>query len=121
MSDDIHEGLDITRAHPDCTPLILAAAAGVIDDVSSVGDYGNHVKVKTTVGTQVYVLWYCHLMSMFVVEGQQVKAGDPIGVMGTTGNSTGVHLHLNCQKIGAATPPGSPVASVIDPEPLIDW
>lgn len=119
--DDIHEGLDITRAHADCTPLILNGAAGVVTEVSSAGAYGNHVKVSSTVSGVEYVVWYCHMAQMFVVRGMTVKAGDPLGVMGSTGNSTGLHLHLNVQKAGAPTPPGSPVPNVINPEPLIDW
>lgn len=119
--DDVHEGLDITRAHSDCTPLILAAADGTVTEVSSVGAYGNHVKIKSVNGADTYVLWYCHMSHMFVAAGQAVKVGDPIGVMGSTGNSTGLHLHLNCQKVGAPTPAGSPVPNVIDPLPLIVW
>ncbi len=119
--DDIHEGLDITRAHADCTPLIRAGVAGVVSEVSSVGDYGNHVKVKVTVGAQGYVLWYCHLERVLVSVGQPVAAGVYVGVMGTTGNSSGLHLHLNVQKVGAPTPAGSPLPSVLDPQPLIDW
>lgn len=117
--DDIHEGLDLAPAHKDCTPLVRAGVDGVVVEVSNVGAYGNHVKVKTTVGTQAYVLWYCHLERILVVMNQTVKAADYVGVMGSTGNSTGMHLHLNCQKVGAPTPAGSPVPSVINPEPLI--
>lgn len=119
--DDIHEGLDITHKHSDCMPLILNGAAGVVMDVSSAGDYGNHVIVSTVIGSQEFRAWYCHMAQMFVSRGQVVKAGDLLGVMGRTGNSTGVHLHLNVQKIGAPTPAGSPVPMVIDPEPLIQW
>lgn len=117
----IHEGLDITRFHADCTPPIRAGVDGVVSEVSSVGDYGNHVKVKVMVGAQAYVIWLCHLEKILVTQGQTVKPNDYVGIMGTTGNSTGLHVHLNVQKVGAPTPAGSPVPSVIDPEPLIQW
>ncbi len=119
--DDIHEGVDITHAHADCNPVIRSGADGEVIDVSTIGDYGNHIKIQTVVGAQTYVCWYCHLASMNVVKGQHVAALETIGVMGSTGNSTGLHLHLNVQLLGAPTPKGSPVASVIDPFPLIDW
>lgn len=121
IDDDIHEGLDITRRHADCTPLILNGADGVVMDASSAGSYGNHVVVSSVVGGQEWRVWYAHMAQMFVSKGQVVKAGAVIGVMGSSGNSSGVHLHLSLQKIGAPTPQGSPLANVVDPEPLVEW
>jgi uncharacterized protein YgiM (DUF1202 family) len=116
-----HEGVDITRKHPDCAPLILAPCDGVVMDVSSAGAYGNHVVISSVVSGQEYRVWLAHMAQVFVVKGQQVRAGAVVGVMGSTGNSTGLHLHLSVQKVGAPTPKGSPLSSVIDPEMLLDF
>lgn len=53
--------------------------------------FGNYVVVKDEKG---FFNYYAHLDSIAVQEGQQVKDGDMIGVQGSTGNSTGKHLHL---------------------------
>lgn len=119
VNESIHEGLDMTRSHGDCTPLIRAGVDGTVESVSGDGSYGNHVKVRVVAGGQTYILWYCHLERWFVTAGQRVQSSDYIGVMGSTGNSTGIHLHLNVQKLGALTPPGAVVPSVVDPLPYI--
>jgi len=48
---------------------------------------------------------YWHLSEMYVVEGQEVSAGDTIGLVGTTGRSTGAHLHWELQINGVAVDP----------------
>lgn len=112
--DDQHEGVDLAPAHKDCTPLILAGADGIVLDVSSIGDYGVHLKLKHAVGADTFVTWYCHMRRVFVIAGQSVKAGDAIGIMGSTGNSTGVHCHVNVQWIGHGLS-GFVVPDVVDP------
>lgn len=54
-------------------------------------EWGTYCRVEKTDGTKEY---YCHLDSLFVKAGQTVKAGDPIGMEGVTGNVTGRHLHF---------------------------
>ena len=53
--------------------------------------YGNHVAIQHQGGE---VSWYMHLVSSGLQEGASIKRGDPIGVLGTTGRSTGPHLHF---------------------------
>jgi murein DD-endopeptidase MepM/ murein hydrolase activator NlpD len=92
-----HEGLDLIPTGSDWS--VLAAEDGVVvkdDDIagSPLSDpYGKfvtlwHPSIKKA--TQ-----YAHLTSNVVSLGQQVKKGEKIGTMGTTGNSSGAHVHLN--------------------------
>ena len=61
------------------------------------GGFGNYVAIrhtgKTPSGQAIFSI-YAHLSSNSVAENQQVKAGDPIGLVGNSGSSTGPHLHL---------------------------
>jgi murein DD-endopeptidase MepM/ murein hydrolase activator NlpD len=84
-----HTGIDL--AGPRGTP-ILAAADGVvaIAEASTVG-YGNHVIIAHANGM---LTLYGHLEAMLVQPGQTVKAGQMIGLLGSTGNSTGPHCHF---------------------------
>lgn len=59
--------------------------------------YGRHIEITSLPynkgGEQRFAV-YGHLLSFIVKDGQYVPAGEPIGVMGSTGDSTGIHLHL---------------------------
>ena len=92
-----HTGLDF--AAPSGTP-IRAIANGVISSVSYDGAYGNKTVLTLEDGTE---LWFCHQTSYTVSEGQEVRAGDVIGYVGSTGNVTGPHLHLEVRP-GAGDP-----------------
>lgn len=83
-----HTGLDIATSAG--TP-IKVVADGVIIDASYHGAYGNLVKVDHGNGLET---WYAHTSTMYVSEGQKVEAGEVIAAVGSTGNSTGPHLHL---------------------------
>lgn len=83
-----HTGLDI--AAPNGTP-IKVVAAGTVTCAKRSGAYGNLVKVNHGNGVET---WYAHTSKMNVVEGQTVEAGEVIALVGSTGNSTGNHLHL---------------------------
>lgn len=58
--------------------------------------WGENIILRTTDGK--YDIIHAHLSSTKVKQGEKVKAGDVIGIMGTTGNSTGVHLHYEVRK-----------------------
>jgi murein DD-endopeptidase MepM/ murein hydrolase activator NlpD len=83
-----HTGLDF--AAPDGTP-IRSVAAGTVKEVGYAGAYGNQTIISAKDGTEV---WYCHQSTTDVQPGQQVSAGQVIGAVGSTGNTTGPHLHL---------------------------
>lgn len=92
-----HTGTDI--AAPNGTP-ILAAADGVVITANGVdrwgGSYGYYVKLDHG-GLQTL---YAHCSSICVTTGQQVQAGQAIGYVGSTGRSTGNHLHLEIVENG---------------------
>lgn len=83
-----HTGLDI--AAPKGTE-IKAVAKGTVIYAQRDGSYGNLVKIDHGNGVET---WYAHTSKMLVTVGQEVKAGDVIALVGSTGNSTGPHLHL---------------------------
>jgi murein DD-endopeptidase MepM/ murein hydrolase activator NlpD len=64
------------------------------------GPYGRLVKVRMSNGDE---LWYAHLSAISVDVGQKLISGDRIGKVGSTGNTTGPHLHLELHKGGAST------------------
>lgn len=84
-----HSGLDITA--PQGTPVKAAAAGTVVSMNSSGGAYGLHVVVKH--GEGLYTL-YAHLSRISVSVGQSVGAGGVVGNVGSTGTSSGPHLHF---------------------------
>ena len=88
IRDHTHKGIDIaaTRGTP-----ILATASGKVSFAGWSSGYGYLVKIDHGNGVET---WYAHTSKMYVTKGQEVKAGDIIGAVGSTGNSTGPHLHL---------------------------
>ncbi len=83
-----HEGIDIGAA---TGTEIHACDGGTVILAEEYGGYGNCVIVQQDSGHQVY---YAHQSAFNVVEGQRVEKGDVIGYVGSTGWSTGPHLHL---------------------------
>jgi len=90
-----HTGLDF--AAPSGTP-IHAVANGTITETSSAGAYGNRTIQTLEDGTQI---WYCHQTSFSAETGDRVHAGEVIGFVGSTGNTTGPHLHLEVRPAGS--------------------
>lgn len=85
-----HKGIDIDG---DQTDPILAADDGVVIKTGSgwSGGYGNYVKINHGNGL---ITLYAHMSKISVSPGDVVQKGDRLGFMGTTGRSTGVHLHF---------------------------
>ena len=83
-----HTGLDIAATTG--TP-IKVVADGTVAFAAYSGSYGYLVKVDHGNGVET---WYGHTSKILVKEGQEVKAGDTIALVGSTGNSTGPHLHF---------------------------
>lgn len=86
--ESIHTGQDF--AAPTGTPLVAIGDA-VVTDVGDAGSYGLRTVLTLSNGTE---LWYCHQTTAVVKVGQHVVAGQAIGAVGATGNTTGPHLHL---------------------------
>jgi murein DD-endopeptidase MepM/ murein hydrolase activator NlpD len=97
----IHHGIDITnpvgvevRAVGD--GVVEWAGFGHYTEFDTIATYGNTVSIRHAVGYEgmpVYTL-YAHLSAILVEEGAQVKAGDVIGLIGSTGQSSGPHVHF---------------------------
>jgi murein DD-endopeptidase MepM/ murein hydrolase activator NlpD len=82
-----HTGLDISAQKGQS---VFATADGVVQSAGYTGDYGNLIVVKHEFGLTTR---YGHLSSYKVKVGDSVKRGDVIGLVGSTGRSTGSHLH----------------------------
>ncbi len=94
-----HTGLDIAASTG--TP-IGAAASGTVTFSGRKGSYGNMVVITHANGVQTY---YGHCNSLYVSAGTQVSQGQTIASVGSTGNSTGPHLHLEVRVNGVAYNP----------------
>ena len=94
-----HPGIDISA--PQGTP-IRASAAGTVVVAGSQGGYGNAVILDH--GDSLSTL-YGHMVSVGVKPGQQVAAGDVIGFVGSTGISTGPHVHFEVRVHGVTVDP----------------
>ena len=83
-----HTGLDISA--PTGTQ-IKAAAAGTVSFAGNKGSFGNMIAINHGNGVQTH---YCHCSKLYASVGQSVSQGEVIAAVGSTGNSTGPHLHL---------------------------
>ncbi|MFD5083255.1 FG-GAP-like repeat-containing protein [Kitasatospora sp. NPDC058406] len=94
--------IDWTRGGPGTTvnQAVVASASGTVSLVSSAGNYGNRIVIDHGGGWQTL---YAHLAGFNVGQGAQVEAGDKIGSVGSTGNSTGPHLHYEQRLNGTVT------------------
>ena len=99
VRDHTHKGIDIGAAGG--TP-IYAAAGGTITYSGWESGYGYLVIIDNGNGVETY---YGHCSKLYVSKGQQVNAGDKIAAVGSTGNSTGNHLHFEIRLNGAQVNP----------------
>lgn len=97
----VHTGLDF--AAPEGSP-IHAVMDGTVTSSGYDGAYGNKTVLTLRNGTE---LWFCHQSAVTVAVGQEVAAGDLLGYVGSTGNVTGPHLHLEVRPGGGS--PTDPV------------
>ena len=98
-----HTGTDIAAV---MGTKIKSATDGQVVLVSEEGDYGKHIKIQ--IG-EVSII-YAHCNSLYVKEGDQIKQGQEIAEVGSTGNSTGPHLHFEI-RISERT---------VDPQKILD-
>ena len=93
-----HAGVDIAGSGP-----IRASRAGTVTQASFSGSYGFTVIIDHGNG---YATLYAHMQpNLSVAPGQSVSQGQQLGIMGTTGRSTGVHLHFEVRKNGSVVNP----------------
>jgi len=90
-----HTGVDIPRPHG--TPIFASSAGTVVRAVHSGVGYGNYVVIDHHNG---YTTLYAHASALHVRVGQQVNQGDVIALVGSTGRSTGNHLHFEVRRNG---------------------
>lgn len=90
----VHTGLDF--AAPEGTP-IYSVGAGTVTEAAYAGSYGYRTIVTLADGTEI---WYCHQSSISVAVGSAVSRGEVVGLVGSTGNVTGPHLHLEVRPGG---------------------
>ena len=99
----MHNGLDLHARHED----VLSMLPGKVLRVGYDSRSGKYVTVQTA----NYTVSYCHLSEQYVKTNDYLHAGEPLGLTGSTGASTGEHLHLTTKKDGKA----------FDPTILIDY
>jgi murein DD-endopeptidase MepM/ murein hydrolase activator NlpD len=87
-----HTGLDIAAVSG---TVIKSATDGKVTLVSSEGDYGNHYQIQ--IADDVVII-YAHCKTLYLQEGDTVVQGQEIAEVGSTGNSTGPHLHFEIRK-----------------------
>jgi hypothetical protein len=103
-SDDTHHAMDAYDIANDSSPLVYTPFDGEAC-VAHVDDgYGNHIVLTAAEGQFLFG----HFADMQITGCSKVKAGDILGVMGTTGNSTGIHLHFELAKNGGFFRAGPP-------------
>ena len=100
-----HNGIDIPGATG--TP-IYATADGNVGRAQRLGGYGNYVEIEHGNAIQTR---YGHMSQILVEPGQRVRRGDMIGLVGSTGRSTGPHLHYEVRIAGA---PVNPIPFIAD-------
>ena len=102
-SDHLHNGVDYAASEGTD---VYAASPGVVSKVASDSSSGNYVEIDHGDGRSTL---YLHLLNYATQLGAQVAEGDLIGAVGSTGRSTGAHLHFMLKLNGETT----------DPEPYI--
>lgn len=94
-AQELHNGIDLAvNGNPTNTPIYASAAGTVIFSGVLTGgweSYGNYVVIRHSNG---FCTGYAHLASISVSVNAQVNQGQQLGIMGTTGSSTGIHLHF---------------------------
>ena len=95
-ADDYHKGIDLVGLD-DTT--VYSICDGTARTAYQANGAGNYVVITMNDGRRVF---YMHLASFKVTTGQVVKKGQPIGIMGNTGNSFGAHTHLELRIPGTS-------------------
>jgi murein DD-endopeptidase MepM/ murein hydrolase activator NlpD len=117
-----HEGVDVIPYEGNNT--LYAIEDGIVlrdnDIPRNGGAYGNYTVIWNATNRRAW--WYCHMAVNYVFYGQRVSFGQRIGVMGSTGNSSGPHLHLGLRYSDSRGYPinvGNGYQGYIDPLPVL--
>jgi murein DD-endopeptidase MepM/ murein hydrolase activator NlpD len=102
----LHNGVDIPA--PAGTP-ILAPERGTVIKVWSDASNGNAIRIQHPKG---YITGYAHCKTIEVKEGEKVRKGAKVATVGSTGNSTGNHLHFKAELNGKAIDPATIIPSL---------
>ncbi len=100
-----HKGIDLVGADKTVRAVVggVVGQSIIITDASNrTSEWGNYVRVDGVDGRLYY---YCHLAKRLVSRGDKVSAGDALGIEGSTGKSTGSHLHLEVRESGTSIDP----------------
>ncbi|EJL24903.1 M23 family metallopeptidase [Brevibacillus sp. BC25] len=90
-----HKGVDLWNEQESKTPILAARAGVVVEAGANRSGYGRMVVIDHGDGLQTF---YAHMRLLLVSPGQTVDAGEILGYMGQTGNSTGYHLHFEVRQ-----------------------
>lgn len=104
-----HKGIDLVGTDKTVRTVVggvVGQSTIITDPASRTSEWGNYVRVDGEDGRLYY---YCHLSQRLVSRGDKVSAGDALGIEGSTGKSTGSHLHFEVRENGKS----------IDPTPII--
>lgn len=114
-----HEGadFDVIGGSIDNKNPVLCAYDGIVErSLDSTGGYAKYVRVQHERNGSVFYTRYCHLDERYVSVGQEIKQGDAIGEIGSTGFVSAEHLHFNLE-VPIYGLSGYIVANVVDPMP----
>lgn len=102
---DYHKGIDLSGTDK----VLVAPCDGIIGSSAIISDksdltwqWGNYIRIDTPDGLQVFM---CHMTERKVKVGERVKAGDTVGVEGSTGYSFGSHCHFEIRRNGESVNP----------------
>lgn len=98
----LHSGIDLVYNGGTCGAVVYAAAEGLVNYAGYNGGYGNFIRIDHGGGIATA---YGHNTSLLVGNGSYVSVGQPIAYAGTTGNSTGCHVHFEVRENGTAINP----------------
>lgn len=107
-----HKGIDL--AAPSGSP-VYATADGIVSRAEWYSSYGNYIQIEH--GSELETR-YAHLSAYAVTAGDRVRKGDLIGYVGSTGRSTGPHLHYEVRVAGEAVDPTPYLAGEVPAEQL---
>lgn len=86
---EYHDGIDIVGI---TDKTVYAINDGIVTVLNEPNGFGNYCRIKTA--DNQYNFYYAHMSEIVVKTGQKIKKGDVLGVMGSTGKSTGEHTHI---------------------------